>query len=233
MWCIVFPNYTQLEPSPYVDDSEKVDAVFQFAHTNGLHIARAIPELNNVPEAAIKLFIENIRNALVSSGHFEDIPPPMDSPGSDDSPQGDAIQDTMFEVAQPASVKDQPAEEEKEMLMQNLSNLSTRDQMSGNTPDLMFNMPLDFSYLQPNADGWYDFGDEYDTAAFQPPGKAGGCEETAFLHQGNDISSLSSTWGLTSRTPDGSRDEMNIRDCSSCHGTRSFLPKSETCMVMS
>lgn len=171
MWRIVFPSYTQLEPSPYVDDSEKVDAVFQFAHTNALHIARAIPELNNVPEVAIKLFVENIRNALVSSGHVEDIPPPMDSPGFDDSPQGDAIRDAMFEVAQLASMKEQPVEEEKKMFMQSLPNLSTGGQMSGNTPDLLFNMPLDFSYLQPNADGWDDFGEECDTAAFSPPGK--------------------------------------------------------------
>lgn len=173
VWRIAFPKYGHLEPSPYVDDSEKVDAVFNFAHTNGLDIAKTIPEMNDVPEAAIKTFIENIRNALMSSGEVEDIPPPMDSPGSDGSPQGEPIQEPLPEDPHPISVKDQFQQEKgKGMPMEGFSGAPTEGPMDGNTKEFLFNMPLDYNFFQPNEDGMYGFGSIPDMMALQFPSRA-------------------------------------------------------------
>lgn len=164
VWRIAFPKYEHLEPSPYVDDSVKVDAVFHFAHSNGLGIAKTIPGMADVPEAAIKTFIQNIRNGFMSSGQIEDIPPPMDSPDSDDSPRGE----TMVEPPPPFFDK-----EEKGMPMKTFPGISAEDPKDVNTGELFFDMPVECYYglSQPNFDGLDDFGSITDIPAYQYPGK--------------------------------------------------------------
>lgn len=176
IWRIVFPNYAHIEPSPYVDDSEKIDAVFHFAHTNGLNIARAIPEMNDVPEIAIKRFIENIRNALMSLGQVEDIPPSMESPGSEDSPQGEAIQEPTFEP-QPIPMKNQSIEEtEKGPFVEDFPIAPKEAEHSNSgTLSLSFDLPIDSNYLQSNGVAWdQDAFIQSLNMTHQPPEKLGG-----------------------------------------------------------